>query len=353
MFKFIICYGTRPELIKLAPLIWEIKKSGLSDQMIVVNTNQHIHTMFEEELNIKPDYQLGVFYENQSIAQLTSKIHAKLDELVQQLNKTFSVKAIIAQGDTMTTLCTAQVSFFNRIPFYHIEAGLRSGNIHSPFPEEYNRKSISMMTALHFVPSEIEKENLINEGVDSTKIKVVGNTVYDVLNHYYNVPIETDRNTVLISIHRKANQNENLNILLNQILELAEENPQLEFIWLLHPSPYITNTVQENGSSISIRPNLSYTEMIDLYKKCKLVITDSGGIMEESAFLGIPRIIARTDNERKGLLDQADTFIYNPKNQNLKQLFDKALTTKGIRNFVYGTGNSSEQIVNALIDELK
>jgi len=353
MFKFIICYGTRPELIKLAPLIWEIKKSDLSDQMIVVNTNQHIHTMFEEELNIKPDYQLGVFYENQSIAQLTSKIHAKLDELVQQLNKTFSVKAIIAQGDTMTTLCTAQVSFFNRIPFYHIEAGLRSGNIHSPFPEEYNRKSISLMTALHFSPSEIEKENLINEGVDTNRIKVVGNTVYDVLNHYYNVPIETDRNTILISIHRKANQNENLNILLNQILELAEENPQLEFIWLLHPSPYITNTVQENGSSISIRPNLSYTEMIDLYKKCKIVITDSGGIMEESAFLGIPRIIARTDNERKGLLDQADTFIYNPKNQNLKQLFDKALTTKGIRNFVYGTGNSSEQIVNTLIEELK
>lgn len=354
MNKIIICFGTRPELIKLAPLIWKIKKSELADHLIVINTNQHKHTMCTEVLDIKVDYNLDVFTPNQGMSQLLAKISSRLDLLLQQLKEEQQdIRAIIAQGDTLTTLGSAQTAFLNQIPFYHIEAGLRSGDTYSPFPEEFNRKVVSMISKLHFAPSELEKENLMNEGVPNENIEVVGNTINDILKHYYEQSSEGDRNVVLISIHRKENQNDNLNLILKQITPLIDQYSNLEFIWLLHPTPYITKNVLKQNLNISVRPNVPYPELVKLYRRCKLVITDSGGIMEESAFLGIPRIIVRTDNERKGLLNLSDTFIHVPKDLNLKDCIEKALDAKGINSFIYGSGNSSERILTVLKNELK
>jgi UDP-N-acetylglucosamine 2-epimerase (non-hydrolysing) len=354
MTKSIICFGTRPELIKLAPLIWEIQKSDLLNHFIIVNTNQHMHTMFEKALGIKADYDLGTFSQNQSLSQLSAKISSKLDSLIQELTeKQQSIDAIIAQGDTITTLISAQTAFFNQIPFFHVEAGLRSGLPLSPFPEECNRKIVSMISELHFVPSELEKENLLSEGVANNKIEVVGNTINDALKHFYNNDIKVERNAILISIHRKANQNENLKRILDQVVSLKKEYSHLNFIWLMHPAPYVTEMVSKYKSEISVQSNLPYDDMVKLYGKTKMVITDSGGIIEESAFLGIPRIIIRTDNERKGLLNQNDTFIHNPLNSDLKECFKQALSTKGVRSFIYGPGNSSKLILTTLVKELK
>lgn len=349
MSKILLCYGTRPELIKMAPLIWQMRSSEFRDQLIVVNTNQHKHTMFESEFDIEADVHLEAFAPNQNMSQLTAKMLSGMDALIQQLTGNGQeIQAIIAQGDTLTTLCTAQAAFFNRIPFYHIEAGLRSGMIHSPFPEEFNRKTVSSMSALHFAPSTVEKEHLVSEGVADGSVFVVGNTINDVLAHFYKDAHGEEKNAVLVSIHRKENQNDHLKMILDQVLELSQDHPELNFICLMHPAPIVREIFSHYDTLLDVRANLSYTEMMELYKCSKLIITDSGGMMEESAFLGIPRIIVRNDNERTGLLNLSDTFIHHPEKLNLRTQFEQALVMKGIRNYAYGTGAASQQIVDVL-----
>lgn len=353
MHKIMVCYGTRPELIKLAPVIWQFQRSGFADRLVVVNTNQHTHTMCEAVLGVTAHHHLNVLSPNQRVSQLAAKISSRLDLLLQQLSADGQrISALIAQGDTITTLCAGQTAFFNKIPFHHVEAGLRSGDINSPFPEEYNRQTVSTISRLHFAPSELERENLLREGIGSDRIHVVGNTVYDALQHFYKETPELEKDTVLISIHRAANQQENLHTLAQQLVVLAKAHKQLRFVWLMHPNPAIASVVSKLPPEIDVRPNLSYPAVVELYSRCKMVITDSGGIMEESAFLGIPRIIARTDNERKGLLNLADTFVHDPAAKNLKSDFEAALAATGKRNFTYGTGNAAEHIVAAILATL-
>jgi len=354
MNKIIVCYGTRPELIKLAPLIWRLKSSEFRGQLIVVNTNQHVDTMCEEALDIQPDYCLDVLTLGQNMSQLSAKVISRLDFLIQNLIKERqNLRAFIVQGDTITAQSCAQVAFLNKIPLYHVESGFRSDNIHSPFPEEFNRKVISLVAAMHFAPSETEKNNLLSEGVAAERIKVVGNTVNDILKHYYKEGHKQQKKIVLISIHRKSNQNENLNLLFDQVESLANQYPSMKFIWLRHPAPFINKTISNPNSKINIRSDVFYPEMAKLYETCSVVITDSGGIMEESAFLGIPRIIIREDNERIGLLDSPDTFLYTPLDRKLEDIFERALLTRGIRNYIYGNGFTAEKILDIIMKELK
>jgi UDP-N-acetylglucosamine 2-epimerase (non-hydrolysing) len=237
---------------------------------------------------------------------------------------------------------------------YHVEAGLRSETISSPFPEEYVRRTVSSISSFHFAPSEHEKRNLISEGVDERNILVTGNTVNDILESFYgNNTVESiDRKCVLISIHRKSNQNSNLNVLVNQVLELKEKYTDLDFIWLLHPAPFIRDVVLRYSDRMDILPNLSYAEIVKLYKKCSVVITDSGGIIEESAYLGIPRIIVRKDNERKSLSNCVDTFFHEPLSDDLEMVFKKALAAPRSPNLVYGDGSAAMRICGALYEEI-
>ena len=355
MSKYILSYGTRPELIKVASLVSEFEKRGLSDQLILVNTNQHIQTMHQDEFGIVPHYNLQTLVEGQSMAQLAARILSKLDELLSSLRKEdVSIKGWIVQGDTITTLCAAQTAFFNGIPVYHVEAGLRSDTISSPFPEEYIRRTVSSISSFHFAPSEHEKRNLISEGIHEKSILVTGNTVYDVLDNFYRTCEEgvLERKCVLISIHRKSNQNSNLNALVNQVLALKEKYPDLDFIWLLHPAPFIRDVVLRYSDKLDIRPNLSYGEIVKLYKKCRVVVTDSGGIIEESAYLGIPRIIVRKDNERKSLSNCVDTFFHDPLLDDLGDIFKEALETPGSPNYVYGDGAAAMRICGVLYEEI-
>jgi UDP-N-acetylglucosamine 2-epimerase (non-hydrolysing) len=356
MSKYILSYGTRPELIKVASLVSEFDKRGLSDQLILVNTNQHIQTMHQDEFGIVPHYNLQTLVEGQSMAQLAARILAKLDELLSFLRKEdLTIRGWIVQGDTITTLCAAQTAFFNGIPVYHVEAGLRSDTISSPFPEEFIRRTVSSISSFHFAPSENEKRNLISEGVDERNILVTGNTVNDILDSFYerNTAEFSGRKCVLISIHRKSNQNSNLNVLVNQVLELKEQYPDLDFIWLLHPAPFIRDVVLSYSDRLDIRPNLSYGEVVELYKKCWVVITDSGGIIEESAYLGIPRIIVRRDNERISLSNCVDTFFHEPLSDDLREVFKKALDAPRSPNFVYGDGQASTKICKVLKEKIE
>jgi UDP-N-acetylglucosamine 2-epimerase (non-hydrolysing) len=231
---------------------------------------------------------------------------------------------------------------------------LRSDTISSPFPEEFIRRTVSSISSFHFAPSENERRNLISEGVDERNILVTGNTVYDVLESFYRNSEEgsTERKCVLISIHRKSNQNSNLSALVKQVLNLKRNYPDLDFIWLLHPAPFIRDLVLKYSDQLDIRPNLSYGEIVKLYKKCRVVVTDSGGIIEESAYLGIPRIIVRKDNERKGLSNCVDTFFHEPLVDDLEDVFKRALETAGSPNYVYGDGSAATRICGVLHEDI-
>ena len=356
MNKLIICYGTRPELIKVAPIIWEFENNNLKDSLIIVNTNQHKETLFEKDLNIIPDYTLDTFARNQSIVLLNAKISTQFNELIKKLKINDNIIGVIAQGDTITTLSIAQTSFFNLIPFYHIEAGLRSNSIHNPFPEEFNRRSISLCTHHHFVPSKIEENNLINEQIDKTKITVSGNTVNDCLKHFFKDRPNDEKRNVLITIHRKENQNGNFDSIRRQIIDLAKKQKTFNFIWISHPNPNIQtkiNNLRNTTSNLRIIEPVGYKEMLELYKKSKIIISDSGGIMEESAFLGIPRIIVRSDIERLSLLNLNDTFTFNPKKDDLITLFNSANITPSKPNYCYGKGNAGKLICAVLFKKLK
>ncbi len=180
-------------------------------------------------------------------------------------------------------------------------------------------------------------------------IEVTGNTVNDVLKHHYVEEKPNPRNLVLLSLHRRANQGARLHQLLEQVAQITKAYPNLKFTWLMHPTPKVRAAVSKYTDCLQLLPNLPYPEVVKLYSQCRLVITDSGGIMEETAFLGIPRIIIRTHNERIGLLQAKDTFVYHPRHGNLSRIFDQALRTEGAKSKVYGEGDASIKIVDALI----
>lgn len=355
MNKLIICYGTRPELVKIAPIVWEFRKKKLEDKIIVVCTNQHIDTLDNNTFDIHPDYNLDVFSKNQSLSQLYANIMMKFDSLLHALKNEETNYSILVQGDTATSASIAQTAFLNQIPVLHLEGGLRSKDISSPFPEEYNRRNISLIADFHFVPSEKEKNNLLNENIKTNSIKVSGNTVIDSLNHFYN-PEKRNENSdvVLITIHRKSNQNGNYDLLLNQVNKLSQEYPKLKFIWITHHSDILQNKVKQFKSSstnLKFVSHKNYKEIIEIYESCTLVITDSGGIIEETTRLGIPRIIVRNDNERHGIIELKNSFIYNPSNQNLSETVTKALVSNRTENMIYGDKNIAVKIVEEICKE--
>jgi UDP-N-acetylglucosamine 2-epimerase (non-hydrolysing) len=321
--------------------------------LIVVNSNQHTCILGEEELGIAPDHNLGVMVPGQSLASLAANLLTKLDQLFLDLkNKGTEIKAVVAQGDTNTTLCSAQVAFYHRVPFFHVEAGLRSFDIGCPFPEEFNRKTIASITDTHFAPSSIEVKNLLDEGISRDAIVCSGNTVNDILSKTIEPKECLAKETVVITVHRRCNQNENFSKLLTQLDNISANHPELKFIWVSHPTPFVKEEHEKyrvRSSNLEIVPPLGYLDLIGLYARCKMVITDSGGIMEESAFLGIPRIILRSVSEREGVLALDNSFIFDPANENLNEVFQLALKADRTPSYIYGRGDASGIIQKELL----
>ena len=208
MSKLLICYGTRPELIKVAPIVWEFQRQRLQHHLLLVCSNQHPLQALEAELGVQPDYRLAGPPPNARLAAQLAALLQQLDELMIRLQQRNSVQAVLAQGDTNTTLAAAQAAFYNRLPFYHVEAGLRTNNVWSPFPEEFNRKTIASVTHTHFAPSDTEATQLLLEGVHEANVVVSGNTINDALVHCHGAPAvlsAKERDTVLVTIHRRQN----------------------------------------------------------------------------------------------------------------------------------------------------
>lgn len=368
MRKIVIVIGTRPELIKVAPIIVEFQKRNLRDRIIILNTAQHKDLLnpYWDLFKVQADITLDVMRDGQHLSQLTSRV---IDQFQSFLDKCkHEVAAVLAQGDTTTVFGVSLVSFYNFIPFFHLEAGLRSFDLENPFPEEYNRRSASICASYHFCPTELSKSNLLQEKVDSSKIYVVGNSVLDALesiremlgkSSFENNQLEVIRTPsgkkVLITCHRRENHGDNLKTIISVVGELARENPEMEFIWILHPNPNvyynISNSELKNIPNVLLIDPVGYFDLIKLLSLSSIVISDSGGLQEEAPSFQVPVLVLRKKTERPEGIDAGVACLVGADREMIKAKFYNYLEN-GLSNIAnpYGDGRTSLRVVDILTD---
>ncbi|KAA0975325.1 UDP-N-acetylglucosamine 2-epimerase (non-hydrolyzing) [Paeniglutamicibacter gangotriensis] len=309
MKKIMPIYGTRPEAIKVAPIVKALKESELFDCVVTV-TGQHREMLDQvnELFDITPDYDLDVIQPRQTLNSLLTKTINGLDEIFEKEKP----DAVVVQGDTTTSTAGAIAAFYRGIPVIHAEAGLRSYDIFSPFPEEANRKMTSQVASLHLAPTSLSQLNLINETIDPKTIAVTGNTVIDALFAVVekNIPfsdpkleelVASGRKIVLVTTHRRENQGEPMKGIGRALARLSAIEPDVEFILPLHRNPAVREALLpeiEGRVNITLTEPLAYGEFTRLIAAANIVLTDSGGVQEEAPSLAKPVLVMRENTER-------------------------------------------------------
>ncbi|WP_115711142.1 non-hydrolyzing UDP-N-acetylglucosamine 2-epimerase [Legionella sainthelensi] len=359
--KKIICViGTRPEVIKMAPVVMALKEQKWASTYVLA-TAQH-REMLDQMLalfNIKPDFDLNIMRPNQSLSNLTSKLMDELDNIF----RAGAYDLVLAQGDTTSTLASALAAFYLHIPFYHVEAGLRSGNIRHPFPEEMNRLLVTQLAALHFAPTVSNKNNLMAAGISENTIYVTGNTVIDALHYISKKPIQNnlhfdkDKRLILVTSHRRENFGKPFQEICAALRKLVAEFDDIEFLFPVHPNPNVTRIAyQELGdiSQIHLTPPLDYNILVHALNQSYLVLTDSGGIQEEAPALGKPVLILRETTERTEVIEAGvgklvplnaeDIFRHTAELLRSKEKYNNMVKTI----LPYGDGTAAQKIVEII-----
>lgn len=307
--KVLIIFGTRPEAVKMAPIVKALKKEESFNTKICV-TAQH-RDMLDQVLrifDIQPDYDLNIFQGGQTLTQITCRALTGLEEVIEE----FKPELILVQGDTTTVFTGALAAFYHNVKIGHVEAGLRSGNLYSPYPEEANRMLTGVLTDFHFAPTEISKANLLREGYDENKIFITGNTSIDalhwVIDKNYKFDEETINNidfvnkkVILLTSHRRENIGEPMENIFSAIRDIIKENKDVEVIYPMHLNPKVREIAEKtlgNTDRIHLIEPLDYLPFTNLMSKCYLVVTDSGGVQEEAPSLGKPVLVVRKETER-------------------------------------------------------
>ena len=341
-------------------LLIQALQSKKDYEIIVCNTGQHkemIGTVLDY-YGLVPDYSLDVMEESDGLSSLTSNIMMKVEKIILDEKP----DAVMVHGDTTSALAVALVSFYLKIPVIHIEAGLRTGNLDNPFPEEFNRVTISKITKYHFSPNECARNNLLAEGISSDRIYVVGNTIIDALKESitcsYTSPLLDwvgDNKLVLITIHRRENQNGKLDGIFSAINRVAGEYPDVRFVFPVHKSPEVRKIAFRilQSDRIKIVEPIPFYDFHNLEVKSYFVISDSGGIQEETGFLGIPLLIIRDYTERVEISDKSGILVGTEEQeiyQEIKKLLDNSDMIMRMRkpNYSFGEGKSVERIVKIL-----
>lgn len=372
--NILFVFGTRPEVIKLAPVILELKKYPDKYNVIICNTEQQkeLSNQTLAYFNLKADINLDCMRPNQSLAEVQSRILTALDRVFSEKE----IDATVVQGDTMTVLCGALTSFYRKIPVFHVEAGLRSYDIYEPFPEEVMRQMTSRVAELNFAPTEKNKNALLKEDISEKKIYVTGNTVIDALfclsedtmnvasEFYKEKGIPVDDKVVLITAHRRENHGERINRILDAIEHLVNKYQDHHFIIPVHPNPNVKDKIHsrlEKYSNVYLLKPLDYPYLVYLMKNAKLILTDSGGIQEEAPSFGCPTLVMRYETERQEGIDAGVSVLVGAdydKIVNLScKILDKTKSDSRLKaQNPYGTGNSSkkiEEIISKYFNENK
>lgn len=361
MKRIMVVFGTRPEAIKMCPLVNELK-SRSNMEVIVCVSGQHRQMLDQvlEVFDIKPDYDLAIMKNKQTLFDVTTNI---LDNIKRVLEKE-NPEIVLVHGDTSTTFVTALACYYLQIPVGHIEAGLRTYDIFSPFPEEFNRQAVSIIASLNFAPTIISQDNLIKEGRKKESIYVTGNTAIDALkttvkSGYTHPELEWAKGfrLILLTAHRRENLGEPLFHMFRAIKKIVEEYEDIKVIYPIHMNPKVREAANEilgNESRIHIIEPLDVLDFHNFLAKSYMILTDSGGIQEEAPSLGIPVLVMRDTTERPEgiaagtlrLVGTDEEVIY----KNFKELLEseEAYKAMAYASNPYGDGTACKQIADIL-----
>lgn len=369
MKKIMVIFGTRPDAIKMLPLALELKKYKEFDVKICV-TAQHREMLDQvlEIFDVKPDYDLNIMTKNQTLEDISGKILIELKNVL--INDPQDL--VLVHGDTTTGLMSALEAFYQKIPVGHVEAGLRSFDIYSPFPEEMNRKLIGAISTYHFAPTENNVKNLLNEGIKRNSIVKTGNTVIDVLKYTVkddfkfkedilnNIDYKNNR-IILLTAHRRENLGTPLENICRAIKFIVKKYKDVEVIYPVHLNPKVRETVNKilgNEKKVHLIEPLDVKELHNLMKRVYLVATDSGGIQEEAPALGKPVLVLRTETERPEAVEAGTVKLIGIDEENIKTqiclLLDNLDEYNKMSKAVnpYGDGNASKYIAEFLLKNL-
>ena len=368
--KVLSVFGTRPEAIKMCPLVKTLESHDRIESIVCV-TAQH-REMLDTVLEIfklKPHYDLNIMSHGQTIVDVSNKVLSGVDKVIKECNPDI----VLVHGDTSTTLNGALAAFYNQKPIGHVEAGLRTGDIYSPFPEEANRKLTGAIATLHFSATESNKTNLEKENIDKN-IYITGNTVIDALisvidNDYKfedkslnNIDFN-NKKIVLLTAHRRENWGEPMKDIFAAVKELVTKNEDVNVIFPMHKNPLIRELANESFKGIEdkihlIEP-LEYVDFANLMAKCYLIMTDSGGIQEEAPALGKPVIVLRTETERPEAVEAGTVKLAGIKKEDIFNIANELINSEESYNKMahavnpYGDGKACPRIVEHIVEYFK
>lgn len=377
-----LVFGTRPEAIKMAPLVKEFQKNSADFRTIVCVTGQH-REMLDQVLqifDIHPDYDLNIMKQGQDLYDVTARVLTGLRDVLEEVHP----DVVLVHGDTTTSTATALAAFYAQIPVGHVEAGLRTHNIYSPWPEEMNRQITGRIANYHFAPTVLSQQNLLAEGVKEECIHITGNTVIDALywvvnrikekvtlsdeltsllkdSGYDSTRLEKSKKLVLITGHRRENFGEGFNHMCQAIKFLTEKYPEVDFVYPMHLNPNVRRPIHEVfGEDLACLKNmffiepLEYLSFVNLMEKAHIVLTDSGGIQEEAPGLGKPVLVMRDTTERPEALSAGTVKLvgtdYDKIVNEVSALLDDAVAYEKMSHAVnpYGDGKACGRIVDVL-----
>ena len=362
MIKVMTVFGTRPEAIKMAPLVKELK-SRKEIECIVCVTAQHRQMLDQvlEVFDIKPDYDLDIMKQGQTLGDITSRVLSGLDGVIKEVKPDI----VLVHGDTTTTFAGALAAFYNQVDIGHVEAGLRTWNKYSPYPEEMNRQMVGVMADMHFAPTEKSKNSLVNENKDISKIYVTGNTAIDALattvKEDYTNPIfdwiGNDR-MILLTAHRRENLGEPMRGMFKAIKRITEEFQDVKVVYPVHLNPKVrevANDVLGDNDRVKLIDPLEVIDFHNFIAKSYLILTDSGGIQEEAPSLGKPVLVLRDTTERPEGIDAGTLKLAGTDEETIYKLTKELLENEEEYNRMskasnpYGDGKASKRVVEAII----
>lgn len=365
--KVLIVYGTRPDAIKMAPVVIEFKKdSGI--ETVVCTTAQHRETidMVNSIFGIKPDFDLDIMKQSQTLEYITSSIMEKFSKVLDSEKPDM----VLVHGDTATCLICSLASFYKKIPVGHVEAGLRTHDIYSPFPEEMNRKLVGNIASLHFCPTESNRANLLKENVPENRIFVTGNTAIDALHTTVDTDYEfncselntidyVSKRVILLTAHRRENLGAPLVDICEAVLDITEKFEDVVFVYPVHPNPAVQNTVRPilcENNRIILTDMLDVRDLHNLMKRAYMVMTDSGGLQEEAPALGKPVLVLRKETERPEAVEMGTVKLSGIIKEDIIADASELLSGKDVYMKMatavnpYGDGHASERIHAAVLE---
>lgn len=360
--KVMTVFGTRPEAIKMAPLVKELERREEIESIVCV-TAQHRQMLDQvlETFNIVPNYDLNIMKSNQTLSEITCNALLGLEKVIKEEKPDI----VLVHGDTTTTFAGAMAAFYNQVAIGHVEAGLRTWNKYSPYPEEMNRQMVDCVTDIYFAPTKMSKQNLLKEGKDESKIYITGNTVIDAMsttidNDYSNEVLDWVGNDkmILLTAHRRENLGEPMYRIFRAVKRIVDEFEDVKVVYPIHLNPKvreIANEVLKNCERVKLIEPLEVFDFHNFQNKSYIILTDSGGVQEEAPSLGKPVLVLRDTTERPEGIEAGTLKLVGTDEEQIYNMTKELLTNK--KSYLqmseasnpYGDGHASEKIVDIII----